>query len=322
VAVGAAFFFATPACGTTPATLESYSSLGGTPILFDSAGQSQTPVIRQKPEVVGPDGVNNTFLGFSLTQYGYASETLPTSIASCQNVSSFPNFFGTSAATPHVAAIAALMRQVSATLTPAEILGILESSASSMGGTSPSYSDGFGFVQAQTVLDTLPAATPSLTAASDTITVGSSTTLTWSALNAASCTASGDWSGTLAVSGTQSVTPSAVGSASYTLTCANAVGSAAAEVTLTVVAPSPPHSGGGGSMDELTLLALASAWTITRRRTQKLTNLADAANRDRAVVLIFEKFDGAQNILQVFACASDPVGRLNQLTHRHSGSLA
>jgi len=38
MAVGAAFFFDTPACGTTPAQLESYSSEGGTPILFDVTG--------------------------------------------------------------------------------------------------------------------------------------------------------------------------------------------------------------------------------------------------------------------------------------------
>ena len=63
-AVGAAFYFDTPQCGTTPATLETYSSAGGDPTLFDTSGNRlATPVIRQKPDFVGPDGVNNTHAG-------------------------------------------------------------------------------------------------------------------------------------------------------------------------------------------------------------------------------------------------------------------
>ena len=67
-AVGAAFYLNTPACGTTPAGLEYFSSEGGTPILFDTAGNRlATPVVRQKPDFVGPNGGNDTFLGFTLT---------------------------------------------------------------------------------------------------------------------------------------------------------------------------------------------------------------------------------------------------------------
>ena len=67
-AVGAAFYFQTPRCGTTPAMLEPFSSLGGAPILFDTSGtRLAAPVIRQKPDFVGPDGVNTTFLGYQLT---------------------------------------------------------------------------------------------------------------------------------------------------------------------------------------------------------------------------------------------------------------
>src|ERR1700733_4293165 len=72
-AVGAAFFFNTPACGSTPAQLENFSSEGGAPILFDTAGTRLTaPVVRQKPDFAGPDGVNDTFLGFTLASDGYA----------------------------------------------------------------------------------------------------------------------------------------------------------------------------------------------------------------------------------------------------------
>ena len=48
-----------------PAQLEPYSAKGGDPILFDTAGaRNATPVMRQKPDIAGPDGGNDTFLGF------------------------------------------------------------------------------------------------------------------------------------------------------------------------------------------------------------------------------------------------------------------
>ena len=94
-AVGAAFYFDTPRCGTTPATLESFSSEGGAPILFDTAGvRLATPVVRQKPDFVGPDGVNNTFLGFTLASAGITGSNglLNTTISECQNASQLSEF--------------------------------------------------------------------------------------------------------------------------------------------------------------------------------------------------------------------------------------
>src|SRR5262249_47135748 len=62
-AVGAAAFYQTPACGVSPAKLEYFSSQGGSPILFDKTGaRLTTPTTRQKPDFVGPDRGNNTFL--------------------------------------------------------------------------------------------------------------------------------------------------------------------------------------------------------------------------------------------------------------------
>jgi subtilisin family serine protease len=159
-AVGAAFYFQTPACGTSPAILESFSSTGGDPILFDVNGtRLATPVVRQKPDFVGPDGGNDTFLGFTLASGGYTGSNgqLPTSIASCQNDASYPNFFGTSAATPHVAGIAALMLQANSAATPTEIYDALKNSALAMGGTSGYRVDsGFGFVQADAAIALIP----------------------------------------------------------------------------------------------------------------------------------------------------------------------
>jgi hypothetical protein len=238
-AVGAAFYFQTPACGTTPATLETFSSEGGAPILFDVNGNRlATPVVRQKPDFVGPDGVNDTFLGFTLASQGITGSNglLTTSTAACQNHPSFPNFFGTSAATPHAAAIAALMLQANPAATPTQIYQALRASALPMGAPSPNQQSGYGFIQANTAL-----ATPAMSLGSSTVAVGGSTTLTWSTINATACTASGSWSEALAGSGSQTVTVTAAGTNQYTLTCTNAAGASGSNsVNLTTAAPAVP----------------------------------------------------------------------------------
>jgi hypothetical protein len=84
-----------------------------------------------------------------------------------------------------------------------------------------------------------PAPVVTIGAAPASITLGQSATLTWSATNATSCTASGAWSGSEGTSGTKSVTPTAAGSSSYVLTCSGTGGSAHATAVLTVTAPAP-----------------------------------------------------------------------------------
>jgi 6-phosphogluconolactonase (cycloisomerase 2 family) len=84
-----------------------------------------------------------------------------------------------------------------------------------------------------------PAPTVSISASPTGITLGGSSSVTWSSTNATSCTASGGWSGTLGTSGTQSITPTAVGTDSLTLTCTGAGGSENASTSITVAAPSP-----------------------------------------------------------------------------------
>lgn len=82
-----------------------------------------------------------------------------------------------------------------------------------------------------------PASNPvivSVGASPTALTVGQPTTLTWSSSNATACQASGAWGGTVAVSGTRIVTPSAVGTFTYTLTCNGVAGS-----TSVVVAAAP-----------------------------------------------------------------------------------
>ena len=280
-AVGAAFFPNTLSCGAVIPTLELFSSAGGDPILFDQTGKPlATPEMRQKPDFVSPDGGNDTFLGFTIG--GSTGITDPSSVPQCANNPSFPNFFGTSAAAPHAASIAVLLLQADPALTPTEIYSVLQQSAAPMGissnptvGVTPNptagtynFDAGYGFVQANLAAQMSPVIippAPTLTLASTSIATGSSTTLTWSSVNTAlGCTASGSWSGAMASNGTQTVNPTAVGSDTYTLVCANVAGtSPATSVMLSVTAAAPPSSGGGGGALELStllgLLALGGA---------------------------------------------------------------
>ncbi len=57
------------------------------------------------------------------------------------------------------------------------------------------------------------------------ITLGQTVTLTWDSQNATSCAASGAWSGSEPLSGSQAETPAATGQFTYTLTCTNPGGS-------------------------------------------------------------------------------------------------
>ena len=285
-AVGAAFFANTPSCGAAAPSLESFSSAGGDPILFDVTGtRLATPVFRQKPDFVGPDGGNDTFLGFKLPT-GQDTST----VTACLNNAGFPSFFGTSAAAPHVAGIAALLLQANASLTPAQIYTVLQQSAAPIGATptlaNPNYAAGYGFVQADVAATMIPAtlpATPTLTLASSSITMGSSTTLTWSSANNQGCTASGSWSGAQASTGSQTFTPTAVGTDTYTLLCTNHLGaSPATSVTLTVKAAAPAPSsggGGGGALGVATLLGLLGIWAESVRR---LRCLGRSPQRGRA----------------------------------------
>ncbi|GAB4403075.1 MAG: hypothetical protein OHK0053_27590 [Microscillaceae bacterium] len=136
--VGAAFWGDTPPFGTDPALINSYSSRGGTPILFDLAGNSIN-IVRPKPEFTGPDGGDNTFFGEQI-----------------DDGNSFPNFFGTSAAAPHVAALAALMLELAGgpdALSPAQILNILTDTAEDMETAGFDNASGAGFVNAELALE-------------------------------------------------------------------------------------------------------------------------------------------------------------------------
>jgi hypothetical protein len=100
IAVGAAPFFRTPAYGAATPVAETYSSLGGVPNYFNKDGKRITPKIRKKPEIVATDGGNTSF--FPPAIYFGNADIL-------EDPDIFPNFFGTSAAAPHAAGVAALI---------------------------------------------------------------------------------------------------------------------------------------------------------------------------------------------------------------------
>jgi hypothetical protein len=89
-----------------PACLNDFSSAGGTPIFFNVAGRRlRTPQIRLKPGITGPDAGNTSFF-FSDTSRDDDDGDL---VFQSGEPGEFPNFFGTSASAPHVAAIGALL---------------------------------------------------------------------------------------------------------------------------------------------------------------------------------------------------------------------
>jgi subtilisin family serine protease len=105
-AVGAAAWYQTEEWGSPlrpqciPACLNSFSSAGGSPVFFGPNGRRlSTPVVRLKPGVTGPDGGNTSFFFFDL---GFE-------VPGTSEPDGIPNFFGTSASAPHVAAVAALI---------------------------------------------------------------------------------------------------------------------------------------------------------------------------------------------------------------------
>lgn len=140
-AVGSAFYLFTPAFDTTPPILELSSSAGPTPILYDP---NDAPInqVRNKPEIVAPDGTNTTFFGTDIADPGDGSDS-----------DTFPNFFGTSAAAPHAAAVAALLLAVKPTLPPGDLYAALESSAIDMDAAGFDYNSGYGLIQAIPALE-------------------------------------------------------------------------------------------------------------------------------------------------------------------------
>ncbi|GAB3712314.1 T9SS type A sorting domain-containing protein [Spirosoma flavus] len=149
ISVGAAPYYNTPAYNNnlTTAVIEPFSSAGGVPTYFTTTGtRLPAPVTRPKPEITAVDGTNTTFF--------YSDSSV--------DPDTYPNFFGTSAAAPHAAAVAALMKEKVPSITPAAILSALQNTALDMNDPSTpgfdtgfDYGTGFGFIQANRALEAI-----------------------------------------------------------------------------------------------------------------------------------------------------------------------
>lgn len=125
-----------PGLFTSANETESFSADGPRRIILDPAGAELTPgnrtstggVVRQKPDITAADGVSTSAPGFS-------------------------TFYGTSAAAPHAAAIAALLKSAQPGLTPAQVRTALINSAIDIETAGVDRDTGAGIIMAQEALD-------------------------------------------------------------------------------------------------------------------------------------------------------------------------
>ncbi len=122
-----------------PQNIEPFSSQGGSTILFTPTGAPLgTPDVRQTPGITAIDAANTSFFSGDFLfrpQGDIESDGLP-------------NFFGTSAAAPHAAAVAALVKQANPGMTPQQIYDRLTSTAIDIGAPGVDNFTGSGLINA------------------------------------------------------------------------------------------------------------------------------------------------------------------------------
>jgi len=132
MAIGAASYASTPAFGVSPPVLENYSSRLTDKFLYDEDGKLLTTPYSHSVAFTAVDGGNTSFFG-----------------SDDGDADSSPNFYGTSAAAPDAAAVAALMLSANGALTPADIKNLITDSATDMGAAGPDTTNGAGLLNAQ-----------------------------------------------------------------------------------------------------------------------------------------------------------------------------
>jgi hypothetical protein len=120
--------------------VETFSSDGPRRMFYDPSGTPFTPgdvsstggTVLNKPDITAADGVTTSVVGFT-------------------------SFFGTSAAAPHAAAIAALLKSYNPTLTPAQIRTAFTSTALDIEAVGNDRDSGAGIVMALAAIQAVPA---------------------------------------------------------------------------------------------------------------------------------------------------------------------
>ena len=138
-AVDSAVTYPNPFTGGPTNPVETFSSDGPRHVFFNQDGSAITPgnfssgggAIRPKPDVAAADDVSVSVPGFT-------------------------PFFGTSAAAPHAAAIAALLKSHNPALTPDEIRAVLTTTALDNMAPGVDRDSGYGIVMATTALAAAP----------------------------------------------------------------------------------------------------------------------------------------------------------------------
>ena len=148
--VGAADFASTPQCNAEENVIkmEPFSSYGNSPLLFDTQGKPDV-VVPNKPDATAIDGVSTSFFGRKIPD---ADELPVFKHADCNYTSDYA-FYGTSAAAPNAAAVAALIMQDNPGITPKELYEVMRQSATTIGEKPTdgkyNYVSGYGLINAE-----------------------------------------------------------------------------------------------------------------------------------------------------------------------------
>jgi hypothetical protein len=132
--------------------IESFSSVGPVTLAFPQPTQVQVPVL------VAPDGIN-----VDATGTYFAGSLFPDG-----------NFYGTSAAAPNAAAVAALIRGAFPALSASQLVAALTAGATQLGSVTPDGTFGYGRIDAIGALGTFPVPTMTALPADAALTAGSS----------------------------------------------------------------------------------------------------------------------------------------------------